>query len=45
MAVIPILRAGLGMVEGMLTMVPAAENRTYWLIQGSGNFKAGGILL
>ena len=25
MAVIPILRAGLGMVEGMLTMVPAAK--------------------
>ena len=25
MAVIPILRAGLGMVEGMLTMVPAAR--------------------
>ena len=25
MAIIPILRAGLGMVEGMLTMVPAAK--------------------
>ena len=25
MAVIPILRAGLGMVDGMLTMVPAAK--------------------
>ena len=25
LAVIPILRAGLGMVEGMLTMVPAAK--------------------
>ena len=25
MAVVPILRAGLGMVEGMLTMVPAAK--------------------
>lgn len=25
MAVVPILRAGLGMVEGMLTMVPAAQ--------------------
>ena len=25
MAVVPILRAGLGMVEGMLTMIPAAK--------------------
>ena len=35
MAVIPILRAGLGMVEGMLTMVPAdilvfTETKRHW---------------
>lgn len=28
MAVVPILRAGLGMVEGMLAMIPAAKSDT-----------------
>ena len=27
LAVVPILRAGLGMVDGMLTMIPAAKRR------------------
>ena len=29
LAVVPILRAGLGMVDGMLEMIPAAKCRTY----------------
>ena len=35
MAVVPILRAGLGMVDGMLTMVPAAKVGAYRPVPGS----------
>ncbi len=29
LAVVPILRAGLGMVDGMLAMIPCCKGRTY----------------
>lgn len=29
LAVVPILRAGLGMVDGMLAMIPGSKSRTY----------------
>ena len=30
LALVPILRAGLGMVDGMLTLIPAAKGRPHW---------------
>ena len=45
LAIIPILRAGLGMVEGMLQLIPAAKVGPYRIIQRSGDIEPGGILL
>lgn len=44
LAVVPILRAGLGMVEGMLAMIPAAK-WAYRSVPGSGDLKARRVLL
>ncbi len=35
MAVVPILRAGLGMVDGILKSIPAAKVGTHWTVSGS----------
>ena len=45
MAVIPILRAGLGMVDGMSHHGSRSEGGAYRLVPGSGNCAACGILL
>ena len=45
MAIVPILRAGLGMVDGVLQLIPAAKVGTYRSLQGSGNLKPCRILL
>ena len=36
-AIVPILRAGLGMVDGMLALVPECKGRTCWSLQRSGD--------
>ena len=32
LGLVPILRAGLGMVDGMLSLLPAAKSWTYWTL-------------
>ena len=45
LAIVPILRAGLGMVDGLLTLVPVARVGHIGLYRGPGNPFAGGVLL
>ena len=45
MAIVPILRAGLGMVDGVLNLIPAAKIRAHRPVPRSGNPAAGGVLL
>ena len=40
LAVVPILRAGLGMVDGMLSLIPAPKKVTSVCAVGSGNIRA-----
>ena len=45
LALVPILRAGLGMVDGMLTLIPAAKVGHIGLYRNEGDPGACGILL
>ncbi len=45
LALVPILRAGLGMVDGVLALVPAARGGAYRPVPGSRDPAPGGILL
>ena len=45
LALVPILRAGLGMVDGMLNLIPAAKVGPHRPVPQRGNAGAGGVLL
>ena len=45
LALVPILRAGLGMVDGMLRLIPRRQGGPHRPVPGRGDPEAGGILL
>ena len=45
LAIVPILRAGLGMVDGMLSMIPNAKVGHIGLYRDPGHVGTGGVLL
>lgn len=45
LAIVPILRAGLGMVDGILTLNPLRQSGAHWPVPGPGDPGTGGVLL
>lgn len=45
LGIVPILRAGLGMVDGVTNLIPACLRRSHWPLPRSRDAESGGILL
>ncbi len=41
---VPVLRAGLGMVEGVWELMPGVRGLAYWLVSRRKNAQTGGVL-